>query len=82
MWFNQDSRKIVKKQRSLYNRFKKTGDPFDHKLYAQYRKQAKKDMRQHKQAYSDQVSQEYHYKYKTEVEYGNHENVLSAVNVK
>jgi len=32
MWFNQDSRKLVKKQRSLYNRFKKTGDPFDHKL--------------------------------------------------
>jgi len=51
MRFNQDSKKKQLKSSDPYITDLKTGDLFDHKLYAQHRKQAKKNMRQHKKAY-------------------------------
>ena len=48
MWFNSDSRKMRKKQRILYNKQKKTCDPYDCK---QCTRNAKKAIRKIKKDY-------------------------------
>ena len=51
MWFNSDSCKKAKKQRILYNKLKKTYDPYDRKQYLECRKNTKKAVRKIKKDY-------------------------------
>ena len=49
VWFTKESRKLVAKQRRLYNRFRQSGDPFDQQLYTKARKETKKNHQKDKE---------------------------------
>ena len=51
VWFTKESRKLVTKQRQLYNRFRRSGDPFDQKQYTKARKDTKAAIRKIKRDY-------------------------------
>ena len=53
VWFNRESRKLVHKQRKLYNRYRADGDPFHQKQYNKARRESKKVLKKIKENYVD-----------------------------
>ena len=45
IWFNKQAKKLVNKQRKLYNKFKSTSDPFHLESYSKVRRSNKKAFR-------------------------------------